>query len=190
MHDCPTCKVPLHDHEEVCPSCGTKQHVRRGSKLLQGQPGYQKPKVNMVPFVVTAIVVGVIGIFAAQTSWIGQLQRRGPVQEDPLEKMTVGDARNLIETKITEGLTAVGATGKFNYKSAGQPATKATTGPLELEIETALTDKNQRHAIIDPIKDYMEKAQIPTLVMNDTKAHATWTYTVSAPPPQSAPAAE
>jgi hypothetical protein len=46
-----------------------------------------------------------------------------------------------------------------------------------LTVDTSLADKNARQQIIDPIKDYMERAKIPTLTMNDAKSHSTWTYT-------------
>ncbi|MBX9695918.1 MAG: hypothetical protein K2Z81_26265 [Cyanobacteria bacterium] len=54
-------------------------------------------------------------------------------------------------------------------------------GPVELTVNTKLADPNSRRQIIDPIKDLMHKAQIPSLVMNDEKSHATWTYTVQVP---------
>ena len=53
---------------------------------------------------------------------------------------------------------------------------------VELVVDTSLQDKNQRTGIIDPIKPYMEKAQVMTLTMNDKRSHATWTYTVQPAP--------
>ena len=52
-------------------------------------------------------------------------------------------------------------------------------GPWEMTIDTKLADPNQRKAVIDPIKQYMDKAKIPTLIMHDAKSRATWTYSVS-----------
>jgi hypothetical protein len=180
MHDCPTCQVPLHGHEEVCPACGTKQYVRKQYRDFSKLP--QEPGVNVIPFVVAVLIVGIIGIIAVQNSWIGQLVNKAPEKEDPLAKMTVMDARQIIETKISEGLTQAGAKGKFTWTTSGAPATKAAPQPVDLTIDTALSDPNQRRAILDPVKEYMEKARIPTLTMNDSKSHATWTYSVSIAP--------
>jgi len=179
MHDCPTCRVPLHGHEEKCPSCGTPQYVRRGTSSFFDMQ--KEPSVNLAPIIVTALVLCVVFFFAIQFSWIGQVMNRGPVEEDPLAKMTYQEARQLIETKITEGLAAVGAQGQFNWTSNGEAADKNVDKNVELSIETKLSDPTQRRQIIDPIKDYMEKARIPTLTMTDSKSGATWTYTVNIP---------
>jgi hypothetical protein len=144
-----------------------------------------------MPFVAVFVVVG-IGIFvAAQSTWLGQLMKQGPIQEDPMEKLTFMDARNIIEQKVTEGLTAVGAKGKFAWQNAdGSPSDKTSAQNVQLAIETKLKDPNSRKAIIDPIKAYMEKAKIPTLTMTDTKSHATWTYTVQPSQAAAQPAEE
>lgn len=188
MHDCPTCRVPLHGHEEVCPSCGTKQrNVKRSySGLLGGGSGPKKPPVNIVPFVVTIFIVGIAIMVMANSSWIGQLQRRGPVAVDPMDKISWMEARQMLYTRIDEGLKAVGATGKYTWMSQGQPADINAQGPVELTIDTELADPNSRRQIIDPHKELMNKAQVPTLTMNDSKSHATWTYTVQAPAVQPA----
>lgn len=179
MHDCPTCRVPLHGHEERCPSCGTPQYVRKGkSSFFDIQ---KEPSVNLAPIIVTALAIGVVFLIAVQFSWIGQVMNRGPVQEDPMEKMTYSEARQIIETKITEGLTAVGAKGDFKWTSNGEEVDKNADQNVELLVATRLSDPQQRRGIIDPIKDYMEKAKIPTLTMTDSKSNATWTYTVSVP---------
>lgn len=177
MYDCPRCQTPLHGHEEVCPACGTKQRLRARSHSFLKLP--QEPGVNVVPIVIVVLILGIVAIMAVQNSWVGQLMTRGPIQEDPLDKLTVLDARQIIETRITQELTAVGAKGKFTWTASGEAATKTMPKPVELTIDTALSDPNQRKAILDPIKEYMEKAQIPTLTMNDAKSHATWTYSVS-----------
>ena len=180
MHDCPNCRVPLHGHEEVCPSCGARQVVRRGFSSDRFAPT-EKPKVNHLPVVVVVIVLLGALIFAIQSSWIGQMMNRGPVAEDPMDKMTYLDARQLIQSKITENLTAVGAKGKFSWTASGAPVDMNVNQPVELAVATRLQDKDQRHGIINPIKEYMAKANIPTLTMTDSKSHATWTYSVSMP---------
>jgi len=153
---------------------------------LGGDGGPKKPPVNMVPFVITIFIVG-IAIFAmAQSSWIGQLQKRGPVVVDPMDKISWMEARQMLHSRIDEGLKAVGATGKYTWASQGQPADINTAGPVELTIDTELADPASRRQIIDPHKELMSKAQVPTLTMNETKSHATWTYTVQAPAVQPA----
>lgn len=150
-------------------------------------PVPKEPGVNMMPVIVLGVLL-LVGLFAAaQVTWIGQLMRQGPRQEDPMEKITQQDARNIIETKITEGLTAVGAKGKFEWKKGEEPADKNSPDPVNLNIDTSLQDPNMHKSIIDPIKDYMDKAKVPTLTMTDEKSHATWTYTVTPPAPAQSP---
>jgi hypothetical protein len=129
-----------------------------------------------MPFIVVLVGLIVVVFICAQNSWIGQVFHRGPVQEDPMDKLTYLDARNAIENGINQGLTAVGSKAKFEYKAGGEPSTKDVQKPVELTVDTQLQDPKQHKAIIDPIKPYMEKAQVTTLVMNDSKSHATWTY--------------
>jgi hypothetical protein len=181
MHDCPGCGVPLHGYEENCPSCGTRQVVRRqfGSAPVQKAPG-----VNMMPFIILFVLLLIGGFAAAQMTWIGQVMK-GPPPEDPMAKVTYMEARNIIETKLNEGLAAVGATGTFEWKNGEQPGDKNAPNPVSLTVKTKLTDAQQHKAIVEPVKEYMEKANIPTLTMIDEKAHATWTYTMT---PAAAPA--
>lgn len=134
-----------------------------------------------MPFVVAVIGFAVVLVISLNSSWIGQVMRRGPEPEDPLGNVNYLQAREIIETRITEGLTAVNAKGKFSWTQGGQPAEKSSPQPIELTIDTSLSDPNQRRQIIDPIKDYMERAKLPSLTMNDAKSHATWTYTVKLP---------
>ncbi len=152
----------------------------------------KQPGMNPVPIVIAVIVLLAGGVYAVQTSWIGQLMRRGPVQDDPMDKITMPQARDAIENGITSGLTAVGAKGTFKYMVAGQPASKADPKPVELSVDTELKDPKEHKAIVDPIKPYMEKAQISTLTMSDKKSHATWTYNLAPPTPAGGdqPAAE
>lgn len=181
MHDCPTCRVPLHGHEEVCPSCGTRQRVRRStSSLLSSTP--QKPPVNLVPFVIVFFVLGIGTFILAQGSWVGQIMSRGPVQEDPLDKLSPVQIRQMLYSKIEEGIAAAGATATYTWATPGGEETDINAqGPVHLTINTELSDPNLRRGIIDPAKELMHKAQIPTLVMNDSKSKATWTYQVNVP---------
>ncbi|MGD9684744.1 MAG: hypothetical protein AB7W16_26565 [Candidatus Obscuribacterales bacterium] len=181
MHDCPTCRVPLHGHEEVCPSCGTRQRVRRStSSLLSSTP--QKPPVNLVPFVIVFFVLGIGTFMLAQGSWVGQIMSRGPVQEDPLDKLSAVEIRQMLYSKIEEGIAAAGATATYTWATpAGEETDINAQGPVHLTINTELSDPNLRRGIIDPVKELMHKAQIPTLVMNDSRSKATWTYQVNVP---------
>lgn len=181
MHDCPACRVPLHGYEEVCPSCGTRQAVRRGSKFSSFKA--EQPGINWIPFVLCFFVVGIVVVIGMSGSWIGKLATEGPPQVDPLEKMTYSEARNLLEQELVNGLTSVGAKVKLSWTDAndGSPADKALDKPLNLTVDTALSDPNSRKPIIDKVKDYMDKGKVPTLTMNDEKTHAHWTYNVVAP---------
>lgn len=179
MHDCPGCRVPLHGYEEVCPSCGTRQVVRRSSKGPTFRPAEQG--INWIPILLGLAVVVVVIISAIPGSWLGQLMSKKPEPEDPIAKLTYIEARNIIESELNKNLQAVGATAKLDWKKPGgmEPSDKTANEAVELVIDTSLQDKNQRTGIIDPIKPYMEKAQVMTLTMNDKKSHATWTYTVT-----------
>lgn len=183
MHDCPVCKVPLHGHEAVCPSCGTKQKARRSQSSLFGGDEVKKPPVNAMPFVVAALIFLALGAYLLKDSWIAQLMNRPPQQEDPMAKLTFLDARNLVESKITEGVTAVGGKTTFKWQRAGADVDKASEGPVEVAVEVNLKEAEQHKAIVDPVKDYFEKAQIKSLTMTDAKLHATWTYNLSTPAP-------
>ncbi|HEY9717875.1 MAG TPA: hypothetical protein V6C69_10425 [Trichormus sp.] len=181
MYDCPTCKVPLHGHEEVCPSCGTKQYVRSGYRQSKLPP---QPGVNPVPFVILAVVLVGIGIFAFQGSWMGQVLTKGAPPEDPLSKLTPIQARSMIEDGVTKGLTAAGAKCTFKYMANGEPALKNSPGSVELNVDTALKDPNARHAIFDPVKDYLAPAKISSMTINSVvgRETRTWTYAPSAMP--------
>lgn len=136
-----------------------------------------------MPFVIGIFIAGIALAVALNGSWVGQVMRRGPEPQDPLGGVTQTQARQLIEQRITEGLTAVGAKGKFAWTVGGQPSDINSPNPIELTVETSLADKNARHQIINPIKDYMGRGRVPTLTMNDAKSHSTWTYTSTMPAP-------
>ncbi len=182
MHDCPGCRVPLHGYEEVCPSCGTRQVVRKGSSQF-GSSSFrpQQPGVNYIPFVLAFLVVGVIGVFAMSGSWVGKIVTEGKPKEDPMDKMTYIEARNIVETEINTGLSAVGATAKLTWNDPAEekPVDKNIDKPINLTVDTALQDPNSRKPIIDKVKDYLEKAKIPSLTMNDSRTHAHWTYNMA-----------
>ncbi len=175
MHDCPRCKVPLHGHEEFCPSCGTKQVVRKEFRDIRVP---EAPPVNLVPFIVAFVILLGVGLLAAQSTWIGQLMTHGTPQEDPMDKLTMPQARQMIEQGLTQGLKQVGAPVKITYTSDGKPVPATVATPVNMAVETTLQDPTTHKAIVDAIKPYMEKAQIPTLEMKDTKSRATWTYNV------------
>lgn len=185
MHDCPACRVPLHGYEEVCPSCGTRQIVKKRSYGF-GSFKPEQPGINWMPFILTFIVTAALLLFAFFSSPLGKVLTQGPPAEDPLAKLTYIDARNIIESEITKGLEGVGASGKFTWADlSNAPLDKGTDQNMQLTVDTSLPSTEVRKNIIDPIKDYMEKAKIMTLVMNDAKSHATWTYNVApaaAPP--------
>ncbi|CAN5371918.1 hypothetical protein BH11CYA1_BH11CYA1_32890 [soil metagenome] len=179
MHDCPTCKVPLHGHEAVCPSCGTKQRIKMGSSKLFGGEQTQKPSINLMPFLAAGLIaLGVAG-YLLKDSWIAQLINRPPQVEDPIAKMTFLEARNVIESKVTEGVAATGGKTTFKWQRAGADVDKASEGPVEVEAQVELKDASERKAIIDPVKEYFDKAGITTLNVKDEKLHATWTYSVT-----------
>jgi len=181
MHDCPACKVPLHGYEPTCPACGAPQKVTKGYSRLLGDE-MKKPKTNPWPFIVTVVILVGGLAFMAQQSWVGQLMHRGPVVEDPIAKMTYQEARALIETKLNEGFTTAGVQGTMKWQRAGADVDKLSAGPIEMTVDAPLNDPEQHKGIVDPIKDYMAKAEITSLVFNNTKdpkKHQNWTYNVS-----------
>lgn len=178
MHPCPACKVPLHGHEESCPSCGARQTVRaeyRGSKLPP------PPGVNPVPIVIAVVILIGVGIMALQSSWVGELLTKGVPKPDPLTVMAPIDARNHLESGLQQNLSAAGAPCKITYTSGGQPATKMTNGILEMNVETKLANPNARRQIIDPVTQFMGPGKVSTLVVKDEKSHHEWTYNATMP---------
>jgi hypothetical protein len=189
MHDCPKCRVPLHGHERVCPSCGTPQKVTKGAARFAGEE-IKKPPTNPMPFIITLVVIGGLIAVMAQTSWIGQLLTKGPPKVDPLAKMTFQEARGLINSKLTEGFTAAGCKGTVKWQREEKDVDMNSPGPIDVSVDAELASPDQHKTIVDPIKDYMPPAQINQLVFNDTKDPKTkrnWTYRVSA---AAAPAAD
>jgi len=176
MHDCPACQVPLHGHEQFCPSCGTKQPVRPEYSSLFNKP---KSPSNPLPMIIVLVLLGIVVIIAVQNSWIGQMITRGPVQTDPLQSLSPQAARQQLEDKITANLAAVGATGKFSWMSGDKPTDLNCPDVVNLTIDTDLKDAQMRRQVIDPVKQLMEPGKISTITMNDGRLHATWTYTMT-----------
>lgn len=187
MRDCPACRVPLHGYEEVCPSCGTKQHPTKSSRGPYGtnfKP--EEAKINWVPFIVVGLGFVVFFVMAMQSTWLGQVMRgENKVPDDPMAKWTYVDARNTIESELNKNLQAVGASNtKMTWKSnaggadpnAPEADARAVDGPVELTVATKLPNKELRKQVIDPIKPYMEKGKVYSLTMTDSASHATWTY--------------
>ena len=83
----------------------------------------------------------------------------------------------------------MGGTASFKYTRAGAEVDKNSEGPIEMAVEVALQQAEQRKPIMEPVKELMEKAQVTTLTMNDPKLKATWTYNLSAAPASATPAA-
>ncbi|MBX9685309.1 MAG: hypothetical protein K2X27_01330 [Candidatus Obscuribacterales bacterium] len=185
MHDCPGCRVPLHGYEDVCPSCGTKQPVRRGSNQFSSSFRPQQPGINWMPFVITFLVTVIVIGLAMSSSWIGKLATEGPPKEDPMAKVTYTDARNIVEQELSSGLAAAGASCKFTWNDPATgdatPADKTLDKPLNLTVDTDLADGNARKPIVEKIQDYLDKGKIPTLTINDSKTRQHWTYNMSAP---------
>lgn len=178
MHDCPRCQVPLHGHEQFCPSCGTKQYVRPEFRSFLTEGG-ERP-FNPLPWAIAVVVLGFGVMFAAQNSWIGQVMKRGPVQEDPLRTMPFQTARQNLEQQINANLAAVGAKAKITWMSGEKPVDINFPESVELSIDTSLSDPQQRRNVVDPVKQLMIPGKISTITMNDAKSHATWTYSMGA----------
>lgn len=181
MHDCPACRVPLHGYEEVCPSCGTRQYVQKRGKGFGSSFRPEQPGVNWTPFIITFIVIGAVLLFGFFSSPLGKVLTQGPPPEDPMAKLSYIDARNIIEAEIAKGLSNNGAEGKFSWvdMTTNAPVDKSVDQNIQLTVDTSLPSPDLRRSIIDPIKDYMEKGKVMTLIMNDAKTHATWTYNVT-----------
>jgi len=141
----------------------------------------EPPGINWMPFIIVFVLVAGGFLVYSQSTWIGHLMREGPPVEDPLDKLTEAEARDLLEQGVLARLSEVGAEGKLMWYADGQETTREHPGNVELFIETELKVPEDRRLIVDPVKKYMPAARIPTLVMVDTKSNATWTYSVKQP---------
>jgi len=180
MHDCPRCEAPLHDHETVCPRCGEKQYVphsARRANLVEGEVPF-----NPVPLLLVICVIGAGLFFAVQHSWIGELITQPPAKVEAAATETPPVLRQMLQDKIATNLASVNAKGTFTWKQGDAKADLNSPQPVDLDIETQLSDgKTQRHMIIDSVKDLMDKANVTTITLNDKRSHATWTYSLSPP---------
>ncbi len=176
MHDCPRCAVPLHGHEEVCPSCGAKQYVRSEYSSLFAP---KKPAQNPLPFVVGALIIVGALVVAAQNSWIGQMMTHKPIEADPYSSMTPAAARQELEEKITANLQAIGGKGKLVWMANDKVVDRNFSQPVELTIDAQLPSPKVRRSIVDPVKQLMNPGKVPTVTLSDSRSHATWTYSVS-----------
>jgi hypothetical protein len=115
---------------------------------------------------------------------------RGPVPEDPMAKLSSTDARKIIQDKLTQGLTQAGAKGNFSWTNEGNPTDINCPKAVQLNVATRLPNPKIHDSIIDPVKDYMDKAQVTVIVMTDSSSHATWTYTLGVTPSPAEPGEE
>ncbi|PWT98246.1 MAG: hypothetical protein C5B53_07005 [Candidatus Melainabacteria bacterium] len=134
---------------------------------------------NPLPWALAAVALGFGVMIAAQNSWIGQVMNRGPVQEDPMRTMPVQTARQTIEQQLNANLAAVGAKGKITWMSGEKTVDITFPESVELTIDTSLRDPQQRRSVVDPVKQYMYPGKISTITMNDSRSHATWTYSMA-----------
>jgi hypothetical protein len=176
MHDCPRCAVPLHGHEAFCPACGAKQIVRSEYSSLLAP---KKPAQSPLPFVIGALIIGAALIIAAQNSWIGQMMTRKPADADPYSSMTPAAARQELEEKITANLQAIGGKGKLIWMANDKVVDRNFSQPVQLTIDAQLPSVKVRRSIVDPVKQLMNPAQVPTVTLTDSRSHATWTYSVA-----------
>jgi len=177
MHDCPGCQVPLHGHEAFCPVCGLKQIVRpeyRGFSLEQ----YQK-SFNPLGLILAIIVIGGLLIFAVQSSWIGQLMKRGPEAPAGDSALSAPAAREKLESSILQNLSGQSKTCKFVYIAGEKVVDHNYPKAVELTIDVNLRNPSIRKSIVEPVKSLMVPGQINTLVLNDSHSGATITYSVA-----------
>jgi hypothetical protein len=177
MHDCPGCQVPLHGHEAFCPVCGEKQYVR---PEFQGQAGEVfKKSSNPVGLILVIILVLGLIVFAIQSSWIGQLIKRGPEPPPGDSALSAPAAREKLEKGVLESLAGQSKSCKFVYTASEKSVDRNYPQAVELAIEVNLKDPSKRKSIVEPVKALMVPALINTLVLNDSHSHATITYSVA-----------
>jgi hypothetical protein len=187
MHDCPGCAAPLHGHEKVCPRCGTPQPVR--PEMLEPSIFDRKEDFNPLPLVVGIVLVGAALYFLAQNSWIGQVMNRPPEKVDPLASVTAPQARQMLQQAITTKLTTFGAKGTFKWAAGENPGDINTATPVQLTVDTTMPDPTKRKEVIDAdAKNLMDKANVTTITLTESKSHSTATYTLAPPVSSGAPA--
>lgn len=177
MHDCPGCQVPLHGHEAFCPVCGTKQNVRaeyRGLPLEKYEKGF-----NPLGIIFVIILISGLFVFAVQSSWIGQLIKRGPEQPAGDSALSAPVAREKLESSILQNLSGQSKTCKFVYMAGEKTVDRNYPQAVELTIDMNLRNPSIRKSIVEPVKSLMEPGKINTLVLNDSHSGATITYSLS-----------
>lgn len=179
MHDCRGCQTPLHGHESFCPVCGQKQYVKpefQGQMFDQGKQGF-----NPLVLILLILLAGGVLVYAVQSSWIGQVIRRGPEVVDPIASLSQPAAREKLETGIIENLASQSSTGKFTYMAEDKVVTRDYPQPVELTVNVNLKNPALRKSIIEPVKALMVPAHIKTITLDDARSHATLTYSVALP---------
>jgi hypothetical protein len=176
MHDCPGCQVPLHGHERFCPVCGQKQIVRpefQGTTFDKFQKGF-----NPIGLILGILLIIGLGIFAVQSSWIGQLIRRGPIQVSEAA-LSAPAAREKLESAVLQSLSDQSKTCKFIYMADDKEVDRNHPNTVQLNIDVNLKDPSTRKTIVEPAKSLMEPGKISTLTLNDAHSHATITYSLA-----------
>jgi hypothetical protein len=177
MHDCPGCHVPLHGHEPFCPVCGVKQNVRpefRGFSLKQYEKGF-----NPIGLILAVIVIGGLLVFAVQSSWIGQLMKRGPEPAPGDSALAAPAAREKLESSVLQSLNGQSKTCKFVYVAGEKTVDRNYPEAVQLTIDVNLRNPRIRKSIVEPVKSLMEPGKINTLVLNDSHSGATITYSIA-----------
>ena len=177
MHDCPGCQVPLHGHEQFCPVCGLKQRVRpenRGLSLEQYQKGF-----NPLGLILILIVLGGLLFYLVQSSWVGQLMKRGPEQPAGDSALSPTAARDKLENGILQNLSGQSKTCKFVYMAGEKTVDHNYPQAVQLTIDVNLKNPSIRKSIVEPVKSLMVPGKISTLVLNDSRSGATITYSVA-----------
>jgi hypothetical protein len=177
MHDCPGCQVPLHGHEAFCPVCGTKQVVRpeyQGFSLEQ----YQK-NFNPLGLILVVILLGGLLVYGVQSSWIGQLIKRGPEQPAGDSALSAPAAREKLESAVLQNLSGQSKTCKFVYMAGEKSVDRNYPEAVQLTIDVNLKNPSIRKSIVEPVKALMEPGKINSLVLNDSHSGATITYSIA-----------
>jgi len=175
MHDCPQCQVPLHGHEAFCPVCGQKQTVR---PQFRGLPGLERG-FNPLGLILIMLIIGGVTFYAVQSSWVGQLIRRGPDTPVGDAALSPAQAREKLENGILQNLAGQAKTCKFIYTAEEKTVDRNYPKLVELAIDVYLKDPTKRKTIVEPVKSLMVPGHINTLTFTDNHSHATITYSVS-----------
>ncbi len=95
----------------------------------------------------------------------------------------------MIEQAITSKLTSFGAKGTFKWAAGDNPADVNTATPVQLSVDTTMPDPAKRKEVIDAdAKNLMDKANLTTITLTESKSHSTATYTLAPPVSSGSPA--